>query len=517
MKKKIFALLMAMVLVLGLSTTALADINSPSVDNTPEWDSPTGDNTPDINSPSVDNEPVEMGEVKVTWSTTEKWTIEVENVTPEGDLMYWYDAEIFKDGVWVEYTGIQAPYGKEIVLDLSEILGYNGTGKYTVKIYVNHWDDNKDEWVYTHTGVSEACAYTAAEEKLAMPANLSLDKETGILTFDVVKDAARYDVYTKVIYAGEDYGRSFATWVYAESISGDKVEVEMGENVVNAINAYEKEEVYKTIDFTYMIEVIAVSGNYEKLSNSEYAKLVLFENKVSKEQAKENFDKAFENVEENPNEAVTSLSGVSNETIIEMMETDAAFVEKFEKLDAIFVEELADGYKGATSETKLVDADKVEIVGLAINGRHANESVEITFAEPTEKVEVEDKYENAVALDIELLVDGYAPETLEVPVTITMPIPAGVEKENLVILHYHGTATEPVVIVPTINEDGTMTFIVDGFSTFVIANQVVEAMPEKPAPEAPKTGDASTTTFVCSLLLLAAGVVLVSKRNSFVK
>ena len=173
---------------------------------------------------------------------------------------------------------------------------------------------------------------------------------------------------------------------------------------------------------------------------------------------------------------------------------------------------LGDGYKGATSETKLVDATKVSVVGLALNGRGAMETLELSFAEPEKKADVDKKYENAVQLDISLMVDDYALENLSVPVTITMPIPTGVAKENLVILHYHGSAKEPVVIVPTVNEDGTMTFIVDGFSTFVVANQVVEA-----TPEAPKTGDTSGTALVCSLLFLAAGVVLVMKRNSFAK
>lgn len=135
------------------------------------------------------------------------------------------------------------------------------------------------------------------------------------------------------------------------------------------------------------------------------------------------------------------------------------------------------------------------------------------------KVEVPEGYEDGIQLDISFMIDDYSVETtLIVPVTITMPIPAGVEKENLVILHYHGDAETPDVIVPTVNADGTMTFIVGGFSTFVVTNEVVEAAPETPAnPEAPKTGDVSTTTTVCSLLLLAAGVVLISKRKSFVK
>lgn len=55
-----------------------------------------------------------------------------------------------------------------------------------------------------------------------------------------------------------------------------------------------------------------------------------------------------------------------------------------------------------------------------------------------------------------------------------MPIPSGVSTEKVVILHYHGDAIEPVVITPVVNADGTMRFVVDGFSTFVVANDTSE-------------------------------------------
>lgn len=168
-----------------------------------------------------------------------------------------------------------------------------------------------------------------------------------------------------------------------------------------------------------------------------------------------------------------------------------------------------------------VDASKISIVGAAFNANGTYEKeVVLSVKEPEKKVEVDKKYENAIALDIELFVAGEVRENLTVPVAITMPIPEGVEKEDLVILHYHGDAEEPVVIVPTVNEDGTMTFYVGGFSTFVIANQVVEAETtpaDSATSTAPKTGDTSGTVMVCSLLLLAVGLVLVMKRNAFVK
>ena len=497
MKKKIFALLMTMVLVLSMGTTALADTNSPVGDNT-QTDSPVGDNTP-----------VGKAEVDVIWSTTDKWTVEVENVTPDGEY-WWYDAEVLKDGEYVDTVNSIFAKGETVAIDISECVVENGSGKYIVEVYVNHVDSETQEWVYTHEGSTlESRIYVKPSNKLATPANLAFDLETGKLTFGQVEDADHYNVYMVAYMAGTNVDRFYLTSIIDDNTSDGKVE-EVFAGLGDEIKAVEEElaadETLKGFDYMYAIEVCAVSADIEKALDSDYAQVVVIEHKLTKEEVKENFDKAFEGDEVDIETAAGALAGVSNETIVEMLETDAAFVEKVEKLDEACIEELGDSYKGATSKTETVDASKVKVVGVAINGDAAAESIELSFADvkAEDKVAVPEEYKAGVQLDISLLIDEVAMEDLYVPVTITMPIPAGVEKENLVILHYHGDATIPDVIVPTVNADGTMTFIVSGFSTFVVTNEVVEEAPA-PTPEAPKTGDASTTTFVCSLLFLAAG------------
>lgn len=473
-----------------------------------------GSKTPVVDSPTGDNTPIEVAQVEVKWSETKPWTVEASNVVV-GDDNWDYDYRIIKDGKEVFYGVMGVRKGDAISIDISYTVGSYGEGKYTVKVLPNYYDQDNGRWVYPCEATTSANTYTKPAKQLATPANLAFDKETSKLTFDAVEGAVTYDIYTCVYVAGVDDGKSWSTSVDAAEISANKAEVVLDDYIVENLNRMEVDESYKEIDFTYSIEVIAVSDDINTAAYSDYAKLVLFENKVTKEQVKENFDEAFAGEEIDVDVAVDALVGVSNDTIVELMETDAAFAEKVEKLDAVFIEDLGDSYKGATSKTEAVDASKVEVVGVAINGAYVGaQSVELTFAEPEEEVSVPEKYENGVQLDISLLIDDYAVENLAVPVTITMPIPTGVAKENLVILHYHGDATEPEVLVPTVNADGTMTFIVDGFSTFVVANQVVEGTV---TPETPKTGDASTTAVVWSLLFLAAGVVLVSKRNSFAK
>ena len=159
------------------------------------------------------------------------------------------------------------------------------------------------------------------------------------------------------------------------------------------------------------------------------------------------------------------------------------------------------------SSVAAVDASKITVVGAALNAS-AFADVQLTVSTPATKVTVPDKYKAGVQLDINLLIDGEALEDLSVPVTLTMPIPAGVDAKNLVILHYHGDATEPVVITPTVNADGTMTFTVTGFSTFVVTNLDTDAV------KSPSTADASVAVACGMMLVAAAAVVVLRKRTT---
>ena len=470
------------------------------------------DSSTDDITPPTDSESGERKEIEVVWSATNPWYVDAESLAIGNDD-YQYFVDILKDGKYVGNTGLWEDAGDKVVFDVSYIVAKYGNGKYTAEVSVVDMDARKT----VAFGVSKVAVYEKPEKQLATVTNAKVDLEKDKLVFDQVEDAYAYYIWVWETHA-DIVGDYLFSQFYDEDTSDGKVECDLA-GFADYV-AYLKEEC-KNVDSNITFEIIALSKDINTVAASDGAKVVGYENKVSKETVKENFDKAFENVEENPSEAIIVLNGVSNETIIDMMQTDADFTAKVEKVDEAIMEELGDKYKGATSKTELVDASKVKVVGVAVNGRGAA-SVELTFAEAANKVEVDKKYENAIALDIELLVDGQAKEDLSVPVAITMPIPAGVEKENLVILHYHGDATEPVVIVPTINEDGTMTFYVGGFSTFVVANQVADDANKNDGNNGgtssdPQTGDASGTTMMVSLLLLAVGVVLLMKRNAFAK
>ena len=71
-------------------------------------------------------------------------------------------------------------------------------------------------------------------------------------------------------------------------------------------------------------------------------------------------------------------------------------------------------------------------------------------------------------LAIELKNDNTSVHELGVPITITMPIPTGLDESRLAILHYHEDGSVESVNLKN-NGDGTVTFTVTSFSTFVFA------------------------------------------------
>lgn len=78
---------------------------------------------------------------------------------------------------------------------------------------------------------------------------------------------------------------------------------------------------------------------------------------------------------------------------------------------------------------------------------------------------------SAVALDIQMMVDGQAKQP-QTPVTITMDIPEGLNaSDNLVVLHYHDSTSNPEKLAVTV-KGNTMSFVTSKFSSFVVTREI---------------------------------------------
>lgn len=116
-----------------------------------------------------------------------------------------------------------------------------------------------------------------------------------------------------------------------------------------------------------------------------------------------------------------------------------------------------------------------------------------------------------VQVNIELAVDGAIVQP-DFPLVIKMAVPAGVKADStLRIVHFHNGSQD--VVTPVINGDGTISFSVQGFSTFAFGNEKAEEPPktdeEPPTYYAPVEEAVSPKTADVSLMLVVAVVALV--------
>lgn len=259
------------------------------------------------------------------------------------------------------------------------------------------------------------------------------------------------------------------------------------------------------------------------------------DNSAVSEEAKNEAKTQLNNIPEIKDEttavaAKDAVATINNDALIAVMQEDATVRNQVSDIEAAYNNTM----NITTNAVVLGDAQNIatsiSVVGAGLNAKDANTTVELTVAVPDEEATVPEGYENGVQLDISLYVGSTAKSNLDVPVAITMNVPAGVSTSDLVILHYH-TAT-PTEITPFVNGDGTITFAVDGFSTFVFANKV--STPDSgsiiygsaPAPDttgttttsttsttSPKTGETTGIVAICAIMAMAGTAVVVLKRK----
>lgn len=221
---------------------------------------------------------------------------------------------------------------------------------------------------------------------------------------------------------------------------------------------------------------------------------------------------------------------VDRTVIKEAMVTQPEFQNNIKAFEDEYVDELQITVDPTTVDEKVKDvvkADSIVVVGAGLNGANVNDHVNLKVAEVTTPKNVGNNYKNAIQVDIQLLVNNTSKEELEVPIVITMDVPAGVDAKNLVILHYHGDTTTPEVITPEVNGN-KITFAVDKFSTFVFANEISHSNNDSnnggsnsvlvdSVVKSPKTGDNSVAPFIALLVTMfaiALATVAVYRRKT---
>ena len=153
------------------------------------------------------------------------------------------------------------------------------------------------------------------------------------------------------------------------------------------------------------------------------------------------------------------------------MQTSSGVLEQIKTLEQKYLTESNVTVSKSVSDQAAalgVDTSKVSMVGAAFNA-NPNSTVSLDISVPETKVSVPTGYKDGVQLDIKLNGASSPDGTLEMPITITMPAPAGVDLNKLSLWHYHGDNREAVVFKN--NNDGTITFTVTSFSVFLFTEE----------------------------------------------
>lgn len=233
--------------------------------------------------------------------------------------------------------------------------------------------------------------------------------------------------------------------------------------------------------------------------------------------------------EEGVKEAREVLADIPTANFATTMKEDKAVLSKVAEVESAYTDQLNIQVKPNRTGNAAFAITHLGVVGAGLNATEKNSEVVLTVGDVAELVAVPAAYKNAFQIDINLSINGASKSELDVPVAITTNVPNEISTENLVVLHYHGnTVTE---ITPIVNADGTVTFAVDSFSTFVFANKTVEAdasylyyLIANPygtagtgVVTAPKTGETVSAVSIMAVMSMVAAVVVITRRKVTVK
>lgn len=348
------------------------------------------------------------------------------------------------------------------------------SGTYVARARVHSYDSS--EYLPSEWSAPVEFTYVRPEEELAIPQGLQWVAGTpGKVTHNSVPGASGYTV--ELYRDGVNIGAS----MYIGDVENPTTDSGTGK-----VYSYDFAR-SMTEKGTYGVKVRALSPNINEVANSQISgDLVVFDVTASANDITDKVENALDSLKEvdvtntdslethkgTINTAVDSIQENTARELQIAMQVNPTLVEKIAQLETLYA-----AANNITVENKvdaaveaLVDVSKVAIKGAALNAA-PGQSISLNIGKPAKEVAVDNaKYKNAVQIEMKLegLADSGA--ALKVPVEVTIPIPAGIDSDKLVILHYYNDGTREI-IRPVINNDNTCTFLLTGFSVFAFAEE----------------------------------------------
>ena len=239
----------------------------------------------------------------------------------------------------------------------------------------------------------------------------------------------------------------------------------------------------------YYFKVRALSSDITKCCNGEWSEL----------SPAYNLTEVVENMSGQLNNILQGSENLTDEEVREAVQEldtqklkDSLLAEDaVQQQIAILEEQVGGPAEVAVSNEVAMNANEISVVGANLNNAaSADEDIKLVIDKPEKDHVLDAAFDNSVAFKFSMTLDNVADtQNLDVPVRITMPVPAGVNPEFLVILHYHADGTREEIGLGQYNISGNgdklyVSFVVTSFSDFVItqtaaAHEHIEAIDAK--------------------------------------
>ncbi len=336
------------------------------------------------------------------------------------------------------------------------------SGEYTfkVKVYPYGEETNGDFTTGYVSTCTEVYTYVKPDKQVATPTNIQWSEtNAGVVTWDAV-DGARsylvrlYDVTDGVLEHVIGNMSSSTTRNFVDKMAEGK---------------------------SYAVAVKAYSKNIEEATHSEESKLVYLDDSAAVEVVNNALSAQVDSLTSDSSaadvqaatDAIKSEFADSKNNLQYAMQTNDETQAQIEKLETLYEDKL-----GITSNTNVaedtgIDANKVSLLGASLNATQAGE-VSFNMTKPDVETQKDlithSRFNNAICFSMDLEGAGVEPGNLAIPVTVTMPCPAGININKLCIIHYAADGSSEYLDVRK-NADGTISFTVTHFSEFVFGEE----------------------------------------------
>ena len=342
----------------------------------------------------------------------------------------------------------------------SGLLDESATYKYRLKVRESNETSNDFSEGKVSEYSSEYHYIKPDEERLPVPQNVRWSS-SGVLEWDAVEGADSYMIDMKTgEYSGAGGHSRDTKCDLTQYIIDDNY------NYVAVVCACASKEDGRTIYSDYSAEVTYKTGETNAGDTDSVATIV----------DKVNADSTPEAVSSAVTELANQYQGEEKNKLQIAMQTSDETQAQVKKLDDLYAQKANIETKAANiGEGVALDSSKVSMVGAALNASEgASIQMNIRKPEPDKDVVINNKdywentYGNAVQFSMD--VTGInSPEDLAIPITITMPIPNGLNPERLVILHQQADGQLERIINKVDQETGTVRFTITHFSEFIFA------------------------------------------------